>query len=193
MLGGSSLHLLLTRPAPSRIVKLLFRVPVSFFRDSGPRDAIFFYTLRLSLPLLLYGGAGRRNVRGGGKQDELKAAQSFETPGRDLPRGRGLFCFPGDITGSRRRRGTGQMKIKNWRKKIDAIDNAMLQLLNLRTELALEVGRLKGEQGLQLRVPAREHQILTRMKRLNPGPLSEASVAKIYQLILDESIRTQER
>ena len=85
------------------------------------------------------------------------------------------------------------MKIKNWRKKIDAIDNAMLQLLNLRTELALEVGRLKGEQGLQLRVPAREHQILTRMKRLNPGPLSEASVGKIYQLILDESIRTQER
>jgi chorismate mutase-like protein len=85
------------------------------------------------------------------------------------------------------------MKIKNWRKKIDAIDSAMLQLLNLRTELALEVGRLKGEQGLSLRVPAREHEILSRMKRLNPGPLSEESVRKIYQMILDESIRTQER
>ena len=85
------------------------------------------------------------------------------------------------------------MKIKNWRKKIDAIDTAMLQLLNLRTELALEVGRLKGEQGLSLRVPAREHEILSRMKRLNTGPLAEDSVGKIYQLILDESIRTQER
>jgi chorismate mutase-like protein len=85
------------------------------------------------------------------------------------------------------------MKIHNWRKKIDAIDSAMLQLLNLRTELALEVGRLKGEQGVQLRVPARERQILARMKRLNPGPLRGESVEKIYQLILDESIRTQER
>jgi chorismate mutase-like protein len=85
------------------------------------------------------------------------------------------------------------MKIHNWRKKIDAIDSAMLQLLNLRTELALEVGRLKGEQGVQLRVPARERQILARMKRLNPGPLNGESVEKIYQLILDESICTQER
>ena len=68
----------------------------------------------------------------------------------------------------------------------------MLQLLNLRTELALEVGRLKGERGLLLRVPAREQEILSRLKKLNPGPLSNESVAKIYQLILDESIHTQE-
>jgi chorismate mutase-like protein len=84
------------------------------------------------------------------------------------------------------------VKIKNWRKKIDAIDSAMLQLLNLRTELALEVGRLKDERGLSLRVPAREQEIISRMKRLNPGPLSNESVAMIYQLILNESIRTQE-
>jgi chorismate mutase/prephenate dehydratase len=84
------------------------------------------------------------------------------------------------------------MKIKNWRKKIDAIDAAMLQLLNLRTELALEVGRLKGEQGLSLRVPAREHEMLSHVNCLNTVRLSEASVGKIYQLILDESIRTQE-
>lgn len=84
------------------------------------------------------------------------------------------------------------MKIENWRKKIDAIDSAMLQLLNLRTELALEVGRLKSERSLALRVRAREQEILSRVKKLNHGPLSGESVAKIYQLILDESIRTQE-
>ena len=84
------------------------------------------------------------------------------------------------------------MRIDAWRKKIDAIDTAMLHLLNLRAELALEVGRLKNQRGVGLRVPVREQQILGRMKRLNSGPLSDASVEKIYQAILDESIRTQE-
>jgi chorismate mutase len=84
------------------------------------------------------------------------------------------------------------MKIENWRKKIDTIDSALLQLLNLRTELALDVRLLKSEQGLSLRAPAREQEILLRMKKLNPGPLASESVVRIYQVILDESIRTQE-
>jgi chorismate mutase len=84
-------------------------------------------------------------------------------------------------------------KIIDWRGKIDAIDTALLHLLNLRTELALEVGRLKADEGVPLRVPAREQEILSRMKALNPGPLPIDSVAKIYQTILDESIRTQQQ
>jgi chorismate mutase len=83
------------------------------------------------------------------------------------------------------------MKIDDWRRKIDAIDNAMLHLLNLRIELALEVGKLKNDNGLALRVPAREQEILTRMKQMNPGPLDGQSLDRIYQAILDESIRTQ--
>ncbi|HTU32810.1 MAG TPA: chorismate mutase [Candidatus Acidoferrum sp.] len=83
------------------------------------------------------------------------------------------------------------MKIDDWRRKIDAIDIAMLHLLNLRTELALEVGHLKGQAGLLLRVPEREREILNRMKALNPGPLDASAIERIYQNILDESIRTQ--
>lgn len=83
------------------------------------------------------------------------------------------------------------MKIDGWRRKIDAIDTAMLHLLSLRTELALEVGKVKNDEGLALRVPAREHEILARMKDLNPGPLDGQSIDKIYQVILDQSIRTQ--
>jgi chorismate mutase len=84
------------------------------------------------------------------------------------------------------------LKIGDWRTKIDAIDTTLLHLLNVRAAFALEVGKLKGEAGMLLRVPAREHEILSRMKKLNPGPMDSEAVGKIYQLILDESIRIQE-
>jgi chorismate mutase len=84
-----------------------------------------------------------------------------------------------------------QIKIGDWRAKIDAIDTTLLHLLNVRAGFALEVGRLKGANGIALRVPAREREILSRMKNLNPGPLDSEAVEKIYQLILHESIRIQ--
>ncbi len=85
------------------------------------------------------------------------------------------------------------MKIDDWRRKIDEIDTALLHLLNLRTELALEVGRLKNESGTALRAPTREREILDRMTSLNPGPLDRRAIERIYQVMLSESIRTQER
>jgi len=84
------------------------------------------------------------------------------------------------------------MKIGDWRTKIDAIDTTLLHLLNVRAAFALEVGRLKSEEGLSLRVLAREQEILSRMKRLSPGPLDSVAVEKIYLVILNESIRIQE-
>jgi len=54
-------------------------------------DAILLPSVRLYLPLLLYGGAGRRDVRGGNEQDGIKTAQSFEIPGRDLTEDAALF------------------------------------------------------------------------------------------------------
>ena len=84
-----------------------------------------------------------------------------------------------------------QMKIGDWRTKIDAIDTTLLHLLNVRAGFALEVGRLKGTQGLALRVPQREEEILTRLKSLNPGPLDDRAIETIYRAILSESIRIQ--
>jgi chorismate mutase-like protein len=83
------------------------------------------------------------------------------------------------------------MKIDDWRTKIDAIDTTLLHLLNVRAGFALEVGRLKGAQGLALRVPQRENEILARLKTLNPGPLDDKAVETIYRAILSESIRNQ--
>jgi chorismate mutase/prephenate dehydratase len=85
------------------------------------------------------------------------------------------------------------MEISDWRSKIDAVDTAMLHLMNLRAGFALEVARLKGQNGLSLRTPERERQIVERMQSLNPGPLDAAAVEEIYSTIVGQCIRAQER
>jgi chorismate mutase len=138
-------------------------------------------------------------VRGGDEQDELKAAQSFEIPGRDLNEDAALFFglrAGGEARATARTgEGTGNgglMTIGDWRKKIDEIDTVLLQLLNLRAEFAVEVAQLKEDEGLSICAPEREQKILSRMENLNPGPLDRQAVTRIYRAILDESRRIQE-
>ena len=84
------------------------------------------------------------------------------------------------------------MTIGDWRKKIDEIDTVLLQLLNLRTEFAVEVARLKEEEGLSLCAPEREQKVIAGMKNLNDGPLDGEAVTRIFRAIMDESRRIQE-
>lgn len=84
------------------------------------------------------------------------------------------------------------MTISDWRKKIDEIDTVLLQLLNLRTEFAVEVARLKEEEGLSLCAPEREQKVIAGMKNLNDGPLDGEAVTRIFRAIMDESRRIQE-
>ena len=84
------------------------------------------------------------------------------------------------------------MTISDWRKKIDEIDTVLLQLLNLRTEFAVEVARLKEEEGLSLCAPEREQKVIAGMKNLNNGPLDGEAVTRIFRAIMDESRRIQE-
>ena len=84
------------------------------------------------------------------------------------------------------------MDISDWRSKIDAVDTAMLHLMNLRAGFALEVARLKGQNGLSLRTPERERQIVERMQSLNPGPLDAQAIEQIYGTIVGQCIRAQE-
>jgi chorismate mutase len=84
------------------------------------------------------------------------------------------------------------MTIGDWRKKIDEIDGVLLQLLNLRTEFAVEVARLKEEEGLALCAPDREQKVVASMENLNGGPLDREAVGRIFRLIMEESRRIQE-
>jgi chorismate mutase len=85
------------------------------------------------------------------------------------------------------------MDISDWRKKIDEVDAAVLKLVNLRADMAIEIGKLKSREGIGLRTPSREREIVVRMQAANPGPLDAESIAKIYETIVSQCIRAQER
>ncbi len=85
------------------------------------------------------------------------------------------------------------MDISDWRKKIDEVDAAVLKLVNLRADMAIEIGKLKSQEGIGLRTPTREREIVERMQAANPGPLDAESIAKIYETIVGQCIRAQER
>jgi len=70
------------------------------------------------------------------------------------------------------------------RQQIDSVDRDLLDLLNRRAGLALEVGELKKREGSVVFRPEREAQVIDGLKALNPGPLQSDSVAPIWREIM---------
>lgn len=70
------------------------------------------------------------------------------------------------------------------RARIDAMDDAILERLNERARLVLEVGRLKQGAGVLSFDAAREREILSRLAALNPGPFPTASIPHVFREII---------
>jgi chorismate mutase len=72
------------------------------------------------------------------------------------------------------------------RERIDHIDRQILELLNHRTTIVEEIGRIK--QALQMAVyePKREDQVFANVVDNNAGPLSPEAVRRIFERIIDE-------
>lgn len=79
-------------------------------------------------------------------------------------------------------------RLTELRMEIDQIDRQILRLLNHRAETVLIIRALKTGQNAPLYAPWREGEILERLKSLNPGPLYDQAVEKIFQTILRESL-----
>jgi chorismate mutase/prephenate dehydratase len=80
------------------------------------------------------------------------------------------------------------MNLDDWRSRINDLDEEILNLLNRRGQVALQIGELKRQQGLPYFVPERESEILDRVATLNPGPLSADAVRAIWREILSAAL-----
>jgi chorismate mutase len=81
--------------------------------------------------------------------------------------------------------------LEDLRRKIDALDDALVRLLNARAACALEIGRVKKEIGLAIYQPAREVEVLGHVQQINPGPLDNAAVRRLFERIIDEARRLE--
>lgn len=79
-----------------------------------------------------------------------------------------------------------------WRDRIDALDRAILEMLNRRAICANAIGHLKRKLGLPVYVPRREEEVLENVTQANEGPLSNEAVKRLFERVIDET-RSLER
>jgi chorismate mutase len=84
------------------------------------------------------------------------------------------------------------MNLSDWRRRIDEIDKKLVELLNERSQCALEIGRIKQESSIPLYQPDREIEVLSNAETNNNGPLTNAAIRRLFERIIDEA-RSAER
>ncbi len=88
--------------------------------------------------------------------------------------------------------GTGMSKeaalkaLEDYRVLIDAVDQRILALLNERTRIVEEIGRVKQKAHLPIYEPRREDQVYENVTGSNHGPLTPEAVKRIWERIIDE-------
>jgi chorismate mutase-like protein len=84
------------------------------------------------------------------------------------------------------------MDLSEWRARIDAVDQQLVDLLNQRLQYVLEIGKLKRQHGRPVQDPERERAILARLTAYNQGPLSSQAIEDLFTRIMQEARHLEE-
>lgn len=79
------------------------------------------------------------------------------------------------------------MKLDRLRKQIDALDARLVELLNERARVAVQIGKVKQSTGGEVYVPSRERDVLRRVAAHNKGPLGAEALEAVYREIMSGS------
>ncbi len=82
--------------------------------------------------------------------------------------------------GDRKKIDNGDADIPTIRKRIDAIDDQILELINRRLLCARAIGRIKQSTGVAVVDSRREAEIFQRLSSLNKGPLRAGGLYRIF-------------
>jgi len=79
------------------------------------------------------------------------------------------------------------MPIKELRKRIDELDQQLVELLNERARIVVEIGKLKNKAGGQIYAPDREKEVFEKIIKANKGPLPDKCLAAIWRELMSGS------
>ncbi|MBV9501753.1 MAG: chorismate mutase [Acidobacteriaceae bacterium] len=82
--------------------------------------------------------------------------------------------------------GYSAADLDRCRELIDEVDLRLLELLNERTAIVEEIGRIKQELQMAIYEPKREEQVFANVLSHNGGPLAADAVKRIFERIIDE-------
>ncbi|MCC8193972.1 MAG: prephenate dehydratase [Deltaproteobacteria bacterium] len=83
--------------------------------------------------------------------------------------------------------GREESSLESLRGEIDALDGAILDLLNRRASASLAVGAIKKKRGTPVFRPEREELLMETLLEKNAGPLPNTHLRSIYREILSSS------
>ncbi len=88
-------------------------------------------------------------------------------------------------------RNSGEMA--GLREQIDAVDEQIVQLLDLRARLARGIGEIKRDQGLETYAPDRERMLMDRLEKLGDGSFPRRGLEAVFREIISCSISLEAR
>ena len=79
------------------------------------------------------------------------------------------------------------MDLSEWRGRIDEVDQELVDLINRRLEYAVEIGRIKRAEGVEVHDPQRERDLLQKLREYNQGPLGDRALIDVFTRIIAEA------
>ncbi len=74
--------------------------------------------------------------------------------------------------------------LKDYREKIDEIDEGLVKLLNKRAEMVSKIKKLKEKHNMPLYDAKREEDLINHIVKYNKGPLYNDNIIQIFESIL---------
>jgi len=79
------------------------------------------------------------------------------------------------------------IRLPELRQRIDQLDKKIVELLNERAAVVIEVGKAKQADGTPIYAPDREQAVLKRIAEINTGPLPQKTLQAIYRELMSGS------